>query len=130
MALNPVGGSIVRTYIAESAIGAGLAVVAGTSAVNVKLPAAAGARAIGITTASVDAAGKPVGVVEFGEVVAVAGGAISRGAFVQVGGTNGRLTAAAPAAGVNAEVVGMALEAAAGDGSEFLLLVAPQRIQG
>lgn len=131
MALGLVGPQVSHSYEGEGgAIGAGLAVIAGTAAKQVQLPTAAGERAIGVTGSKTAAVGEPISVVEQGELVAIAGGAITRGDYVQVGGTNGRLTVAAPAAGVNAQVVGMALEAAAADGDKFLLLVAPQRIQG
>jgi len=131
MGLKPVGGLPPHSFRGEGgAIGAGLAVMAGTAKDQVKLPTGAGVRAVGISANKTTAADEPIGVVALGEVVGIAGGIIARGDPVQVGGTNGRLTAAAPIAGVNAEIVGFALEAAAADGDEFLLLAAPGRIQG
>lgn len=122
---------VIITKEAEGgAIGAGLAVIQGTATKQAKLPAAAGDRAVGITGFAVDAAGKPMPVIILGTVKAIAGGAITAGAPIQVGGTNGRLTAAAPAAAVNADIVGHALSAAAADGDEFDLLVTPSTIQG
>ena len=131
MGLKPVGGLPPHSFRGEGgAIGAGLAVMAGTAKDQVKLPTGAGVRAVGISANKTSAADEPIGVVELGEVVGIAGGIIARGDPVQVGGVNGRLTAAAPAVAVNAEIVGFALEAAAADGDEFLLLAAPGRIQG
>ena len=131
MGLKPVGGVPPHSFRGEGgAIGAGLAVMAGTAKDQVKLPTGAGVRAVGVTANKTSAADEPVGVVSLGELVGIAGGAITRGDPVEVGGTDGRLTAAAPAAGVNADIVGFALETAAADGDEFLLHVAPGRIQG
>ena len=131
MGLKPVGGLPPHSFRGEGgAIGAGLAVMAGTAKDQVKLPTGAGVRAVGVSANKTSAADEPVGVLPLGEIVAIAGGTIARGDPVQVGGTNGRMTAAAPALGVNADIVGFALEAAATDGDEFLLLVSPGRIQG
>ena len=131
MGLKPVGGLPPHSFRGEGgAIGAGLAVMAGTAKDQVKLPTGAGVRVVGISANKTGAADEPVGLVILGELVAIAGGVIARGDPVQAGGTNGRLTKAAPAAGVNAETAGFALEAAAADGDEFLMVVAPGRIQG
>ncbi len=122
---------VVITKEAEGgAIGGGLAVVQGTAARQAKLPAAANARAVGITGFAADAAGDQMAVVVLGQAKAVAGGVVSSGAAVQVGGTNGRLTAAAPAIGANANIIGHALSAASADGDEFDVLIVPSTLQG
>ncbi len=123
-----------RTVITKEseggAIGVGLAVVPGTSANQAKLPAAAGDRAYGISALKADAAAKQFPVIVHGFAKAIAKSAIAIGDPVEVDGTDGRLKPAAPAAGVNAEVVGLAFSAAAADGDEFDLFVAPSRLQG
>lgn len=57
-----------------------------------------------------------------------AGGTITRGAFVTTNAT-GQATAAAPGAGVNNGVVGIALKSAV-SGDIIPVLIAPTRIQG
>lgn len=57
-----------------------------------------------------------------------AGGTITRGAWV-TSDANGRAVAAAPGAGVNANIIGKAM-ASAVDGDLFPVLLMPARIQG
>jgi hypothetical protein len=128
--MKMVGGGITRSYEADTALGAGLCVVAGAKTTSVKLPVAAGDRALGVTGYAVSGAGYPATVVELGEVKATAAAAIARGDMVEVAGASGKVQTSAPAAGTNRNIVGMALEAAAADGDEILILVMPQVRQG
>ncbi len=124
-----IGGEIVLTQKAEGgAIEADLAVIQGTAADGVRLPAAAGDRAKGISALKADAAGKALPVIIQGPAVGTAAAAITAGTFVKVAGTTGKLTAVGgESAGTTVEVVGLALTAAAADGDKFDLLVAPFR---
>ena len=124
-----IGGEIVLTQKAEGgAIDADLAVIQGTNADQVKLPAAAGARAKGITALKADAAGKAIPVVILGPAVGTAAAAITAGSFVKVAGTSGKLQAiGGETGGSTVDVVGIALTAAAADGDKFDLVAVPFR---
>ncbi len=124
-----IGGEVVLTQKAEGgAIAADLAVIQGTAADQIKLPAAAGDRAKGITALAADAAGKAVPVVLAGPAVGTAGAAITASSFVKVAGASGKLIAVGgEAASTVVEVAGIALTSAAADGDNFDLLVAPSR---
>ncbi|NIR34303.1 MAG: hypothetical protein GWO11_08280, partial [Desulfuromonadales bacterium] len=125
----PIGGEIVLTQKAEGgAIGADLAVIQGTNADQVALPAAAGERAKGITALKADAAGKAIPVVILGPAVATASAAVAAGSFVKIAGASGKLQAVGgEAAGTAVEVVGIALTSASADGDKFDLAVVPFR---
>lgn len=128
---GPIGEHVVRTYRAEGgAIGAGLGVIAGTAADQVKLPTAANQRALGVTSLAAAAAGDPVPVIEHGEVLAIADAAIVRGDLVMINAATGKLAPIGAVAGTNYHVVGLALTAAAAQDDEFLLLVNLSRAQG
>lgn len=124
-----IGGEIVLTQKAEGGvIDADLAVIQGTAADQVKLPAAAGDRAKGITALKADAAGKAVPVIIQGPAVGTASAAITPGSFVKVAGSSGKLVAVGgETAGTTIEVVGLALTGASADGDRFDILVAPFR---
>jgi len=125
----PIGGEIVLTQKAEGgAINADLAVIQGTGADQVKLPAAAGDRAKGITALKADAAGKAIPVVILGPAVGTAAAAITAGSFVKVAGASGKLQAiGGEAGGTTVDVVGIALTSATADGDKFDLAVVPFR---
>ncbi|MFQ5818136.1 MAG: hypothetical protein ACE5H2_09325 [Terriglobia bacterium] len=124
-----IGGEIVLTQKAEGgAIAADLAVIQGTNDDQVKLPAAAGDRAKGITALKADAAGKVLPVIIQGPAVGTASAAISAGSFVKVADTAGKLVAVGgEGAGTTIDVVGIALTGAGADGDTFDLLVVPFR---
>ncbi len=124
-----IGGEVVLTQKAEGgAIAADLAVIQGTAADQIKLPAAAGDRAKGVTGLQADAAGKAVPIIINGPAVATAGAAVTAGSFVKVAGASGKLIAVGgEASGITVEVVGLALTSASGDGDKFDILVAPSR---
>lgn len=124
-----IGGEIVLTQKAEGGvIDVDLAVIQGTAADQVKLPAAAGDRAKGITALKADAAGKLTPVIIQGPAVGTASAAITAGTFVKVAGASGKLLAVGgETAGTTIEVVGLALSSASADGDKFDVLVAPFR---
>ncbi len=81
----PIGGEIVLTQKAEGgSIAADLAVIQGTAADQVKLPAATGDRAKGITALAADAAGKAIPIIIRGPAVGTAAAATTAGSFVKV----------------------------------------------
>jgi len=112
--------AVTLTFEAESAITKGKAVVLGTSVDQVKPPAAAGAKCIGIAmnTAS---AGDNVEVCILGITEGYADGAFSRGDSLQASDTNGELDTAASAD----YVIAIALEAATDAGDRVAVLVIP-----
>lgn len=120
------------TRLAEGgAIGAGLAVIAGTDTnKQCKLPTGAGDRALGLTYAGGDAVGRPVTIVTDGQTKGTASAAIAVGDPVEVADTAGKLRTAAPATGVNANVLGFAQTSAAADGDEFEVQLAQSVMQG
>lgn len=123
----PIGGEIALTQKAEGgAIGADLAVIPGTAADQVKLPAAAGDRAKGITALAASAAGKAIPVIIQGPAVGTAAAAVGAAKFVKVAGTSGKLQeVGGETGGTVVEVVGLSMTSAAADGDKFDLIVAP-----
>lgn len=125
-----VGPHISRSYASDVVLAAGVAVVDGAAINSVALPGGANVRALGVTAQATQNIGDPVTVVEVGEVTAIADAAITRHQWVMVNAATGQLAPVGAVAGTNYEAVGLALEAAAAQGDEFLLLVMPQRVQG
>jgi hypothetical protein len=128
-----VGPNVMRSYgtdVGNPVLAAGVAVIAGAARNTVQLPGGPNVRALGVTAIPTKNAGDPVTVVEFGEVTAIADAAIARGQWVMINAATGQLAQVGAVAGTNYETVGMALEAAAAQGDEFLLFVCPQRVQG
>jgi hypothetical protein len=119
-----------RSYIADTALPAGVAVIAGALPNSVKLPTAANQRAVGVTALAAINPGDPVTLIEVGEVTAIADAAITRNAWVMINAATGQFAPIGAVAGTNYETVGLALEAAAAQGDEFLLLVQQSRSQG
>lgn len=70
-----------------------------------------------------------VDVVHIGETLVEAGAAITAGALL-TSDASGRAVTAAPAAGVNNRVVGVALEAATAAGDLIRVLISPCSVQG
>ena len=115
--------SLAKTFIAEAAITKGKAVVLGTSAGQVKPPAAAGAKVIGI--ALEDAAiGKNVAVCMQGVCAGYADGAFSKDDVLQAADTNGELDTAAS----GDYPVGRALEDATAAGDLVEVFVNPGNV--
>ncbi len=111
-----------RSFRAEGgALTRGFGVIAGTADDQVKVPTGAAQRCVGVVDETVDAAGKTVAVIVFGECIAKAGGVLTRGARVKAE-TEGDFIAGDAA---DVETVGYAVSAAAADGDEFVLFVQP-----
>lgn len=105
-----------KAYLGEGgAIAAGLAVIAGTAANQVKVPTAANQMPIGITKYATSAAGEPVEVIVDGFADATVDGsgtAIAWGDPLTVAGTSGKLVKSALTNGLH--VCAIAQEAATG----------------
>lgn len=129
MALGIVEGGITYPFKADAAIGAGLAVEAGVAVDSVKVASGQNVAAIGITSAAVDAAGRPVGVVLSGLVKAVANAAILRGAYVMADAATGKVGPIGAVGGTNYNAIGRAMEAAGAQDDEVLIYVNPTVIQ-
>jgi hypothetical protein len=128
---GPIGDPTIRgSYTGDVVLAAGVAVVGGAAYNSVALPGGANVRALGVTAQATANIGDPVAIVELGEVTAVADAAIARGDYVMVNAATGKLAPVGAVAGTNYHAVGIALEAAAAQNDEFLLLVLPQRVQG
>lgn len=130
---GPVGPNLTRSYgtdVANPALAAGVAVVAGAAFNTVALPGGANVRALGVTAVPTQNAGDPVSVVEFGECTAIADMAIARNQWVGVNAATGQLAPVGSGnlVGGEIEIVGLALEAATQQGDEFLCFVLPHRM--
>lgn len=128
------GAEIVRTYEAEVAFARGLGVVAGTAADQVKLPAAIGDRIVGVAIQEGDpaATGKDAGqknpaIQSSGEVIAISGAAITRGAPVKVDAAGKFIAAGGEATTTVVNVAGIAITATSAADEEFVLQLAPGR---
>ncbi len=132
MSLEVGGGQTIRTLQAEAAFGAALAVIKGTGANQVKLPAAANVAALGISGLAGDPADAKklnVPVITQGEAEATAGGVIAVGDRVRIEDSTGRLVVVGgEAVGAVVETVGRAMSAAAADGDPFALMVDPDQL--
>jgi hypothetical protein len=120
---------IVRSYIADVALAAGVAVIAGAAVNSVKLPTGANLQSLGVTLQACNA-GDTVPVLEFGETKAVADAAFARGALLMINAATGKLAAIGAVAGTNYFVVGMAVELAAAQNDEVTVFVNMSRAQG
>ena len=118
------GGQTVRTLEAEAAFAAGLALIKGAGATQVKLPTGANVPIVGISGLPGDPAGtgldaqkqKPP-VITQGEADVTAGGAFAVGDLLRVAGATGKLVkVGGEAVGALVNVVGRAMQAAAADG--------------
>lgn len=119
---------LIKSFKAGAAIAARTQVKYGADDQTI-LPAAGSLDAtIGVTTEVDVAIGETVDVVMFGPTPVRFGGAVTRGDLLTAD-ANGRAIAAAPAAGVNARTIGLAMvSAVAGDIGPAA--ITPGRIQG
>lgn len=131
LATQQVGGeTVILTKKLEAAIGPHLVVVEGAAAGGAALPAGADGNFMGVTLE--DGAineYRPIAV-DCGIVRITASAAISRGAEVSVAGASGKIKAAAPGAGINSFIVGIAQDAAAADGDIIGVLLTRYVKQG
>ncbi len=119
---------LVKNWVAEGAITKYRIVRLGTADGRVAQAAASTDTLVGVA-AELDAAdGERVDVIHSGIAEVEFGGAVTRGAFVTAD-AQGRAVAAAPAAGANARIIGIALQTAAA-GDILPVLVVPSQIQG
>lgn len=111
------------SFKAEAAVTKYAAVIAGTAADEVDMPAAANDEAVGITTEAAAIDGN-VEVICHGPAIAIASAACARGALLAVAGTSGKL---APitigTTTADARVVARALSAAGADGDQIAVWV-------
>lgn len=122
---NPV---LVRNYTAGAAITA-FRCVKFSAAETVVQSAAVTDATIGVIQDVAPASGERVDVVHIGIAWAEAQGSIALGDLLASHST-GRVTTAAPAAGVNNRIIGMAVEAAAATGDVIRILLIPGSLQG
>lgn len=120
---------LIKNYTADATIGKYRIVKMGSADGNVAQAAAATDLLIGVTSrVTAEAAGDRVDVIRSGLAEVEYGGAVTRGAKLTAD-ANGKAVAAAPAAGVNNQIIGVAeVSGVAGDiGSVF---IAPGVMQG
>lgn len=119
---------LIKTYVAEAAVAAYRIVKFGAADGAVVQAAAVGDALVGITGMVAGDLGKRVDVIHSDIAEVEYGGAVTRGDWL-TSDANGKAVAAAPAAGVNNNVIGRAtVSGVLGDiGS---CLIAPGRIQG
>jgi hypothetical protein len=123
---NPI---LIKKFTASGAVAGNRIVKHGAADNLVALAAAATDLLIGVSQNKVDAADtEPVDVILQGLATVKAGGAITRGAKVTSDAT-GQAVAAAPAAGANNQILGIAYEAAA-NGDLFRVLINQSVMQG
>lgn len=118
----------VRSFVAEAAISANRVVTFGATDDNVLTAAAVTSTLIGIVEGVSPVLGERVDVVMTGIADLQIGGSVTRGNFITVD-AQGRGVAAAPAAGVNNNVIGVALQSGV-SGDIIPVLISPGRIQG
>lgn len=120
--------NLVKNFVAEAAIGKYRIVKFGTADGQVVQGAAAADLLVGVSTDIAAAINERCDVIVDGQADVEYGGAVTRGALLTSDAT-GKAVAAAPAAGVNNRIIGIAMvSGVAGDiGS---VLVSPGSVQG
>lgn len=119
---------LTRNFIAGAAMTA-YRIVRFSAADTVVLAAAATESLIGVTNDVAAASGERQDVIVQGMPWVEAGAAFSIGALL-TSDASGRAVAAAPAAGVNNRIIGIAFRAAVAAGDRVEVLLAPGSIQG
>lgn len=99
----------------------GFGVIKGTADDQVKVPTGVAQRPEGVVSETVANAGDAVVLVQFGECVAIAGGAVARGDRVKMDANGKWVTSAAE----DVESGGIARSTAAADGDEFVIFFTP-----
>jgi len=118
----------VRSFVAEAAISANRVVTFGATDDNVLTAVAVTSTLIGIVEGVSPVLGERVDVVMTGIADLQIGAGVTRGAYITAD-AQGRGVAAAPAAGVNNNVIGVALQSGV-SGDIIPVLISPGRIQG
>lgn len=124
--MNP---GLTKTYVAQGDIPARAFVKAGSADGTVAVATASTDAIIGVNERLDVSDGDRVDVIHSGIAESVSSGPIAFGDFLTAG-TSGKAMTAAPAAGVNARVGGMALQSALAAGDIIDFLVTPTRVQG
>lgn len=119
---------LIKNFIADGAIGARLIVKPGSADGKVSQASAATDKLIGVTTILGAADTQRIDVVTVGIVDVIAGGTITRGDLL-TSDANGKAVTAAPAAGSNARIIGVALESAV-SGDFVSCLLSQSSMQG
>lgn len=119
---------LFKNYSAGGAIAA-YTIVKFSGAETVVAAAAVSDALVGVSHDIAAASGERVDVAHDGIVFVVAGAAFGQGALL-TSDASGRAVAAAPAAGTNNRVIGIALEAATAAGDVVRILLSPGQIQG
>lgn len=119
---------LIKTFTAEAAVAAYRIVKHGASDTAVVQAAASTDSLLGVSVAVPGDLGKRVDIVLSDTVEVEYGGTVTRGDWL-TSDANGKAVTAAPAAGVNANVIGRAM-ASGVVGDIGLVLLAPGRIQG
>ena len=119
---------LTKSYIAEGAIGAGLIVKVGAADYGVLVAAAVGDKSIGISTEIAATTGDRTDVIHSGIADLKLGGTVARGDFL-TSDASGQGVTAAPAAGTNNRIIGMALIAGV-SGDIIPVIVEPMSFQG
>jgi predicted RecA/RadA family phage recombinase len=125
---------ITKAYNASGVIAAYTVVKFGANDTTVSPAAAVSdllfgvANELGISAADATA-GATIDVIIDGVAEALAGAAITRGSRLTVD-ANGRVVAAAPAAGTNNQIIGIALKSAGAANDVIPILIAPGTVQG
>jgi hypothetical protein len=122
---NPI---LFKAFVASGAIAA-YRIVRITSADNVEQAAAVSHALIGVNSDLAILSGERVEVMTHGIAYVEAGAAVSVGVPV-TSDASGRGVAAAPAAGTNNRVIGLALDAAVAAGDVIRVLLSPGSVQG
>ena len=120
--------TLMKNYIAGGAIAASTIVRLSSDSAVVAASAVTDAL-IGVSSEIPVVLNERCDVIMEGIAFVVAGAAITRGALVTTD-ASGRAVTAAPAAGVNNRVVGVALESAAALGDVIRVLINPGSVQG
>ncbi|HEU4602029.1 MAG TPA: capsid cement protein [Steroidobacteraceae bacterium] len=124
--MNPL---LIKRYTANAAIAASRIVKFDNADQLVIQAAAATDLSVGVSVETIGAdSGEGVDVIHAGIAYVEAGGNVTRGAKV-TSDASGKAVAAAPAAGSNAQVIGVALVSAV-SGDIFPVLISPQTMQG
>jgi hypothetical protein len=120
---------LIKNYLAGGAIAAFTAVKFSANPGEVVAAAAAADKVIGVTVDVASVSGERVDVLHCGEGKVVAGAAFAAGDLL-VANAAGQAIVAAPAAGANNRIIGIAREAAAALGDICEALILPGSTQG
>ena len=128
MSMDKTTGILEKSSKSAAATGEGIIVKLGADDDHVAIATAVSDVLVGVTVNSVSAAEGALTIQMNGVASVKAGGSVTRGNYVTTNGS-GQGVAASPSAGVNNNVIGIALKSAA-SGDLFPVLLSVGRIQG